>query len=551
MNNRYICYHYAAPILPAMTTPVIKEKKKRIVTKIGDVFCAEVDGEFKAYFQYVANDLTQLNSSVIRVFKTHYPIDHKPVIEDIVKDEVAFYAHTVLRWGIELNAWYKIGKSTDIDTSVLKKVIFCSAETIKYNFRTHEIKDVNPLENWYIWHIGRKMRHVGKLPKKYHNAAYIGSVMDFMSVLRCIKDGFYPGYYDLYSVLRRQPHPQADIYIKDITDAKNFYYHFRGQRVIEEIIVSAHKIIKLTENKPEEDGEKLYSGHFGNTAWSKDNFITRQEFEESVNRKKIAMPEFKDIVEDWAAKFPLLKKYTPSALAMKAGPLLIVLRLAKIYDDEYRVYLEMLPLWNTDGKITDYPVASFELQRENGAQFYIKYASHERLFEKAVACVHNRFGKVLQPKIRLVNLMQTVDRAAAVSYPPHRPAFWRSICELKLALALYFDSPQMMDYAKSWIEREICFWDEDNFKALYNMSVAQWRDNIYEAFGDRNVFMERISANMARPKIDRLNTAELLCDPASLPMVRETRLSRIALYFAVRYFKFRESFIKLKNRVKA
>ncbi len=147
--------------------------------------------------------------------------------------------------------------------------------------------------------------------------------------------------------------------------------------------------------------------------------------------------------------------------------------------------------------------------------------------------------------------MQTVDRAAAVSYPPHRPAFWCSICELKLALALYFDSPRMMVYAKSWIEREICFWDEDNFKALYNMSVAQWRDNIYEAFGDRNVFMERISANMARPKIDRLNTAELLCDPASLPMVRETRLSRIALYFAVRYFKFSESFIKLKNRVKA
>lgn len=117
-----------------MKTPVIKEKKKRIVTKIGDVFCAEVDGEFKAYFQYVANDLTQLNSSVIRVFKTHYPIDHKPVIEDIVKDEVAFYAHTVLRWGIELNAWYKIGKSTDIDTSVLKKSNFLFSRDYQIQF---------------------------------------------------------------------------------------------------------------------------------------------------------------------------------------------------------------------------------------------------------------------------------------------------------------------------------------------------------------------------------------------------------------------------------
>ena len=55
-----------------------------------------------------------LNSSVIRVFKTHYPMDHKPVCDEIVKDEVEFYAHTVLRAGIVNNAWYKVGKSKDL-----------------------------------------------------------------------------------------------------------------------------------------------------------------------------------------------------------------------------------------------------------------------------------------------------------------------------------------------------------------------------------------------------------------------------------------------------
>lgn len=45
---------------------------KRIVTKIGDVFCAEIDNRIKRYFQYIVNDMEQLNSSVIRVFKTHY-----------------------------------------------------------------------------------------------------------------------------------------------------------------------------------------------------------------------------------------------------------------------------------------------------------------------------------------------------------------------------------------------------------------------------------------------------------------------------------------------
>ena len=31
---------------------------KRIVTKIGDVFCAEIDGQYKRFFQYFAIDST-------------------------------------------------------------------------------------------------------------------------------------------------------------------------------------------------------------------------------------------------------------------------------------------------------------------------------------------------------------------------------------------------------------------------------------------------------------------------------------------------------------
>lgn len=86
-------------------------KKKRIVTRIGNVFCAEIDNECKRFFQYVANDIECLNSSVIRVFKTKYPMDYKPNIEEIVKDEVEFYAHTILKFGIVFNAWYKVGTS--------------------------------------------------------------------------------------------------------------------------------------------------------------------------------------------------------------------------------------------------------------------------------------------------------------------------------------------------------------------------------------------------------------------------------------------------------
>ena len=38
-------------------------------TKLGDIFCVKIDENNKKYFQYIANDLTQLNSDVIRAFK--------------------------------------------------------------------------------------------------------------------------------------------------------------------------------------------------------------------------------------------------------------------------------------------------------------------------------------------------------------------------------------------------------------------------------------------------------------------------------------------------
>jgi hypothetical protein len=45
----------------------------RIRTKIGDVFSVPLDNINKKYFQYIPNDLTQLNSDVIRAFVKRYP----------------------------------------------------------------------------------------------------------------------------------------------------------------------------------------------------------------------------------------------------------------------------------------------------------------------------------------------------------------------------------------------------------------------------------------------------------------------------------------------
>jgi hypothetical protein len=49
-----------------------------------------------------------LNGRVIRVFKQKYPLDYIPNMKETVKDEVDFY---VLKFGIQQNMWYKIGKT--------------------------------------------------------------------------------------------------------------------------------------------------------------------------------------------------------------------------------------------------------------------------------------------------------------------------------------------------------------------------------------------------------------------------------------------------------
>ena len=86
----------------------------RFVSRIGNIFCMEIDNEYKCYFQYIANDRTQLNSSVIRVFKKRYSLDDNPPMDEIIKDDVLFYGHTVIKIGYLENTWYKVGTNRDV-----------------------------------------------------------------------------------------------------------------------------------------------------------------------------------------------------------------------------------------------------------------------------------------------------------------------------------------------------------------------------------------------------------------------------------------------------
>lgn len=151
--------------------------KKRIVTKIGDVFEVQL-GSYKKYFQYIANDMTQLNSSVIRVFAEEYPIDYPPILEDITSGKVDFYAHTVLRSGIQSNLWYKIGK-INFDEEV--NILFRDCDEDKY---------VPVSKRWWVWNINQPMKFVEKLRGKYRDAE-IGIVFQPERIINRMQTGSY------------------------------------------------------------------------------------------------------------------------------------------------------------------------------------------------------------------------------------------------------------------------------------------------------------------------------------------------------------------------
>ena len=261
---------------------------KRIITRIGDVFCAEIDGEYKSYFQYIEKDIEQLNSSVIRVFKTRYPMDYEPVIEDIVADEILFYAHAVLRVGIEDNVWYKVGKSKNLGLDGLSKILwgtlFPWTEIFENGFM--RIKEVDPLENWTIWYVNNECIDVGRLPEKYYDIIEYGSVLPYSSIIERLKYGYYIGGDWRYDIIKRRPIPGVNSYLHREVEGVEMYFHFVGEDISRQLVVTDKGLIRLTTEQPSCQGYTFVAKKFWEINWKYDEHITSEEFETVWNKNE-------------------------------------------------------------------------------------------------------------------------------------------------------------------------------------------------------------------------------------------------------------------------
>jgi hypothetical protein len=155
--------------------------KKRVVTKIGDIFYVDVE-KGKRYFQYIANDLTQLNSDVIRVFKKDFSKEDTPDYVQLILSEVDFHAHTMINIGVKQHLFFQTGKRESV--SNINDVLFRG--TLDY-FN----KDVDISKNWRIWHINdNDFTDVGEL-KGINRCAEIGIVIPPYAIIERIKTGKY------------------------------------------------------------------------------------------------------------------------------------------------------------------------------------------------------------------------------------------------------------------------------------------------------------------------------------------------------------------------
>ncbi|MHA6726514.1 hypothetical protein ACX3PU_00445 [Chryseobacterium sp. A301] len=159
---------------------------KRVITKIGDIFSVELDNGNKKYFQYIANDLTQLNSDVIRAFKKEYPINEPSNYEEILSGEIDFHAHTMINVGVKQNLYVQEGKS--IVYPSIDDVVFRDTNDAGHG---PEKPQVFISENWFIWKINDKaFKTVGKLNGENRNAE-IGIVIPPFAIVERIKTGKY------------------------------------------------------------------------------------------------------------------------------------------------------------------------------------------------------------------------------------------------------------------------------------------------------------------------------------------------------------------------
>ena len=154
---------------------------------LGDLFEVRMDPSTSRFFQYVADDATQLNSHVVRVFKDLYHASQPPDPRRIASGEVDFYAHVFLGIGVKQKVWRNVGHD---QPPAAVDVLF--RDTSDYGDPRIRIS-----RNWHVWRINGPFEKVGDL-RPHHEGAEVGVVVPPDSLVHRMRAGRYDFVYPEY-----------------------------------------------------------------------------------------------------------------------------------------------------------------------------------------------------------------------------------------------------------------------------------------------------------------------------------------------------------------
>lgn len=254
--------------------------KKRYLSKLGDVYCVEIDNKYKSFFQYVANDISQLNSSVIRVFKTRYTIEDFPNIDDIINDDVIFYAHTIIQVGIINGVWYKVNKSNCQTNTKVNSIVWVTNDNDQFYISPMILLNkLFPFFNWSLWTISSYTLLCYRYLKWLSNKVEYGTILPTDQIIDRIKFGYYTITSIAFNVIKRHPFPFVDSYVKQSIEDVARYYHFHGEEPVREIRIENGKTYLMTRENPQSDIFRMRTKSFSDTNWKYHEFIEEDEFE--------------------------------------------------------------------------------------------------------------------------------------------------------------------------------------------------------------------------------------------------------------------------------
>lgn len=250
--------------------------------KTGDVFATPLPEGRTAYFQCIATTPpSQYPTFTIRAFEVQDCHDRNKTytqekINSITALPVKWYANSHVYWGIGRGYWYKIGNAPVTDPNILKDFWFARTDIPSLAEMTHEVSyDLN--DKWEIWHEGEKLIKAGRLSAEVKDKTYDGLLTNEHDTFWMLWLGFKPGRnFASFNLGRNRPYSHIELYIKETLGEYDVYYHFKGNDLVECVIINTHKPGKGIVKSGDEVNVK-----FGDINWEMDNYISRREYEEA------------------------------------------------------------------------------------------------------------------------------------------------------------------------------------------------------------------------------------------------------------------------------